>query len=273
MNSLIKLISLAVSLLFLISCNNPKNDSPNVLLLGTVHNPTKNVTADSIYDILQKFKPDIILMELDSTFFYEDFTYKFLFNGNEMVATTRYKMQHPEVQLRPIEFEGRETYRDQIGIYPEITLEFGSILQQLSQTNRLNNNEKEYLRELFYYDSLNTRLKEEKLSVINDPKTDLIVDSLNHYKYLKLKQVSDNHVIFKTTKLLDAKKDSVSVKENFDLYVDFEMNQRNNALANNSIAIIKQNPNKKIIILVGFAHKSFILKAFKKQGILCKSAP
>lgn len=61
----------------------------------------------------------------------------------------------------------------------------------------------------------------------------------------------------------------MSVKQNFDLYVDFEMNKRNSALAKHAAAIIQQNPSKKIIILVGFAHKSYILNALRKNGIQC----
>lgn len=262
-----KNLFLTVALFCFFSCHS--NGENRVLLVGTVHNATQNVNADSIYNLLLKFKPDIILMELDSTFFYDDFTYKTLFDGNEMIATTRYKMNFPNVQIRPIEFERREEYRQEMGIYPEITNAFGAILQQLMQSKSLTNEEEKSIKKLFFYDSIITVLKSEKLSVINQIETNTIVDSLNYYKYVKLKELSDNYPVFSTTTLEDAKKDTVSVKQNFDLYVDFEMNKRNSALAKHAAEIIQQYPSKKIIILVGFAHKSYILNALRKNGIQC----
>ena len=113
-------------------------------------------------------------------------------------------------------------------------------------------------------------MKAEKISIINGKKVNKIVDSLNYYKYVKLKEISDKYPEFSLNKMIDSKNDTVSVKHNFDLYVDFEMNKRNNALANNSLEIIKNNPNKKIIILVGFAHKSYIQRFLNEKGIKLK---
>ncbi len=252
------------------SCNNYATTEKNVLLLGTVHTPTAKLNADSIYAVLHQWKPDIILMELDSSFFYDDFTYKTLFNGNEMIATVRYKMHFPNVAIRPIELTNRETLRDQLGVYPEITTEFGTTLQELANTNQLNEVEQKNLSQLFYYDSLINLLKQESLKVINTKKTDIIVDSLNFYKYVKLQEIAQNHSIFNTKQLVDAKKDTVSILDNFNLYVDFEMNKRNNALANNALTFIKNNPTKRILILVGFAHKSFIHSVLRKEQIDCQ---
>ncbi len=129
--------------LLLTSCTNSNQNEPKVFLVGTVHNKTENFNADSIYNLLIKYKPDIILMELDSTFFYEDFTYRTLFDGNEMIATVRFKMNYPKVKIRPVELEGREEIRDQLGVYPEITSEFGQTLNTLITNKNLNTIEEE----------------------------------------------------------------------------------------------------------------------------------
>jgi hypothetical protein len=261
-----------LALLFLIafkSCTESKEG--NILLLGTVHEATPNLNADSIYTVLKDFKPDLILIELDSTFFYEDFTFRTLFNGNEIIAVSRYKMNFPKTEIRPIEFEGREEYRQQIGIFPEITYDFAKVLEQLHSSGSLTEKENYAITRLFFYDSLNNNIKAEKLSIINQKKTDVIIDSLNFYKYNKLKELSNKYPAFHLKKMVDSKNDTVSVKDNFDLYVDFEMNKRNNALAQKAANLINAHPNKRIIILVGFAHKSYILRYLKNKDIECIS--
>lgn len=267
-----KTLGVLLASLFLITMNSCKeNKKGEYLLLGTVHEATPSLNADSIYALLLDFKPDLILIELDSTFFYDDFTFRTLFNGNEIVAVSRYKMNYPATEIRPVEFEGREEYRQKIGVFPEITYDFAKVLEQLHSSKSLTALENNDIKRLFYYDSLVNQLKTEKLSVINQKRTDEIVDSLNFYKYEKLKEISEKYSVFRSQKMIDSKNDTVSVKDNFDLYVDFELNKRNNALANNSINMIHSHPNKRIIILVGFAHKPYILRHLRKNNIDCIS--
>lgn len=225
------------------------------------------MNADSIYEVLLKFKPDIILVELDSSFFYDDFTFNTLFNGNEMIATTRYKMNYPNTQIRPIEFEGREKYRDIIGIYPELAQEFGEAIQQLIANHQISFDDRASINKLVYYDSLVNVLKLSSLQIINSPSSDTIVDSLNYYKYVKLKDISTRYDVFAINNFIDSKGDTTSLRENFALFADFEVNKRNESLARNSIHMIEAFPNKRIIILVGFAHRPYILKKLTEKGI------
>ena len=48
------------------SCQSPPTE---VVLLGTVHQPVENFNADTLYDILVDIEPDVILYEVDSSFF------------------------------------------------------------------------------------------------------------------------------------------------------------------------------------------------------------
>lgn len=87
------------------------------VLLGTVHSPTENFNADSLYNIFDKIKPDVILYEVDSSFFTDDFHFKNKLKGNEYLATTRY-MENHQVIVRPYDFTGRNEYRIEIGSRP-----------------------------------------------------------------------------------------------------------------------------------------------------------
>lgn len=247
------------------SCNTSPKE-PAVLLVGTVHNATNKINADSIYKVLEQFRPDMILIELDSSFFYDDFTYKTLFDGNEVIATTRYKMHHPEVAIRPIEFEGRETYREQKGLFPEIPLEFGGAIEQLTKTRQLTATDQQAIDKLLYYDSIISQLKQADLKTINTTATDMYVDSLNFYKYEQLSNIAKRYPIF-LQPFLDAANDSSILRDNFLAYAYFEAVQRNEALSNHATAFIKANPTKRIVILVGFAHRSYVRKALTAQKI------
>jgi len=105
-----------VSSLFLIfqSCNSKKTE---LILLGTVHQPVENFNSDSLYNILLKIEPDLILFEVDSSLFTQDFKFNKTWNSNENTATVKY-MNNYNVDVRPYDFSGRNEYRIKIGARP-----------------------------------------------------------------------------------------------------------------------------------------------------------
>lgn len=50
-----------------ISCNQQASKN-QLLILGTVHFPTNEISSDSIYTILEKYNPDLILWRLSLQF-------------------------------------------------------------------------------------------------------------------------------------------------------------------------------------------------------------
>ncbi|MCC9136782.1 hypothetical protein ACFSKU_10240 [Pontibacter silvestris] len=49
-----------------------------ITVIGTIHQAASNFNPDTLYEILERIKPDIILIEIDSSFFTEDFRFKIL---------------------------------------------------------------------------------------------------------------------------------------------------------------------------------------------------
>lgn len=88
-----------------------------VCLVGTKHNPCTYFNSDSVYAILLRVQPDVVLMELDSTFFDKNFRfdlekYPDLLSTNENIGAHRYQ-QERGVDLRPFEITDRnEWYRE-----------------------------------------------------------------------------------------------------------------------------------------------------------------
>ncbi len=78
---------IAILYLLLQSCNTKETE---LVLLGTVHPPIENFTSDTLYNILLKIKPDLILYEVDSSFFTEAFQFNKTSSSNENIATLKY---------------------------------------------------------------------------------------------------------------------------------------------------------------------------------------
>lgn len=252
----------------LISCSASKNHSKSntkISILGSVHFPTKNINADSLYNVLNKFEPDIILTEIGKENMYEDFTFKKLYNENEIVAVVRYKMNHPKAQLRPIDLFERNNKRKEIGLFSEASAVFQT-LNKLNRDKSFTNKEQIIWNKFSDYWQKSDEIAKDKLIVINSDESDRIVDSLIQYQYFKIREIININTLFDEKKLLNAKNDSVSQRDYFTIWSDFEMN-RNKAIAENVLKCIKKNPHKRIIILIGFKHRFFIRKYLEAFGI------
>lgn len=246
------------------SGNFSKND-PKISVLGTVHFPTENVNADSIYNVLLKFEPDMILTEIGQENMYEDFTYKKLYNENEMVSVVRYKMNHPKVQLRPIDIFERNEKRKALGVFSEASPVFQN-LNKLNREKSFSNKEQVIWNKFSDYWKQSDNIGKSELKTINSKESDKVVDSLIYYQYFKLKEIVDQNPLFEKSKMANAKKDTISQRNYFATWADFEMS-RNKAIAENVHQYIKENPHKRIIVLIGFKHRFFIKEYLEHQGV------
>ncbi|WP_346237451.1 hypothetical protein ABDK00_000030 [Niabella insulamsoli] len=92
----------------------------SVAIIGTNHFPSKKFNADTLYNILEKLKPDIILLELDSALFANtfdsNFKLKYRSKETEPNAAAQYKQRYPQTVISYFEFENRDAYRKEQGI-------------------------------------------------------------------------------------------------------------------------------------------------------------
>ncbi|MDQ8748298.1 hypothetical protein ATE49_10800 [Elizabethkingia miricola] len=270
-----KYLSLILSSIFVISCStsiNPYKDS-RVIILGTIHYGAENINAKSVYTILSDFKPDIILLEAESSIFEKENVLKTDFDGinnNEFQATLKYQKENPGVQIKPAELEGRNNYRKELGIYSEAGFVFNK-LEELDKKGeiKLSDQEKKNLSKLnSYWDAVESIAKQD-LKTVNSKQSDAIVDSLMKYQYNRTRDIVNNHNEFTKFRLLSSKnkKDTITYKEYFNNWSNFEGNIRNEGIAKNVIKYYKENPGKKIILLTGFKHRFFIKKYLENQNI------
>jgi hypothetical protein len=246
-----------------ISCINKSQSE--VSILGSVHFSTDSLNADSIYQVLLGFKPDIILTEIDEDKMYQDFTYKNLYNENEIISIIRYKINHPNVLIRPIEIFKRNEKRKEIGIFSEASEVFQN-LNRLDNKGLFTTKEQLIWNRFADYWDIADEIGRSSLSVINSTDSDIVIDSLMNYQYLKLGEIINNNPIFEDRLIKDSHGDPISLKKYYELWADFEM-RRNLAISENALSYIRDNPEKRIIISLGFKHRFYLKKFLGENGI------
>lgn len=246
-------------------CNaqvNHKTSKPELIVIGTVHFPTKQINKDTIYSVLENLKPDIILMESDMTNFNSDYTFKNMYDENEWNAIVKYKKSHENTLFRPMEFEGRNDYRIQNGIQnPEV------VLTKINLLNSLNilpeKHKKIWNRFVELSISLN-ELDNSSLKELNTPPSDNLVKERQFYQYQKLKEIVDGNAEFSKLKIETTAKASVSLQELYKRYCYFE-ELRNRTIVDNILKWQNKYPKKKIVMLIGFYHRYFLINELKWQ--------
>ena len=84
---------------------------PEIVLVGTVHGPTPNFQEETLVAILDRVKPDLVLLEVDPSFFDGSLDLLETYRGVslESRAAIRYA-KTAGARLRPFDIEGRNKF-------------------------------------------------------------------------------------------------------------------------------------------------------------------
>ena len=244
-----------------------KNTNAPTVIVGTIHVPTAKINADSIYTILNRFKPDIILVEAEATIFEKENTFKSSFDGidsNEFQGIIKYQKENPAVEIKPAELENRNKIREQLGIYAEAGFVFSEV-DRIREEGKLSDAEKAISTEFDNYWDSATHVSKQDLKSINATKSDSIISHLMQFQYHKVGTIINQHSEFTHKKIKGSNGDSLSYKDYYTKWAHFEGKIRNEGIAKNVLKYRKQHPGKKILLLVGFKHRSLIKHYLEKQ--------
>ena len=254
-----KILPLLSYILLLFSCMNQKTE---LVLLGTVHQPIENFTPDSLYDILVKIKPDLILAEVDSSFFTEDFKFNRTWDSNENIATIKY-MENFEVDVRPYEFTGRNEYRIAIGARPTDS-KATALLDSLYVNDLLKSEHKKIYEEyLSVNDSLNS-LVYAGAKAFNSSQTDELAEKRQYYQYKELLEIMSQYPVFSNTFHFKPDGDSISYAEGYKRASEF-WDLRNQTMAKNILHFVDEYESKSIVVLNGFFHRYYLNSLIKPK--------
>jgi hypothetical protein len=239
----------------------------NVTIIGTVHYPSKQFDADTLLSILEKIKPDIILLELDSGLFNKTFDaqYRLMYASkeNEPIAVSRYIALHPATKAGPFDFENRDTYRRSLGIKQAQT-QIEKLLDSLYIHKQLNKRQTKIVKE--YYgltEDLNSYVNASAKS-FNNVNTDNLARRRQHYQHREIKKVIDQRNEFIQRFVTTSSGVTISWREAYKNLSDF-WDLRNKTMAQNIIRIANKYPGK-IVVLTGFFHRYYLLGETKQQA-------
>ncbi|MEP2669320.1 MAG: hypothetical protein ABJH04_10020 [Cyclobacteriaceae bacterium] len=245
--------------LLICNCSGKKTE---LVLLGTVHQPIQNFTPDSLYNILLKIKPDLILFEVDSSFFTDDFEFNRTWDSNENIATIKY-MENFDVDVRPYEFTGRNEYRIKIGSRPTDDKAI-ELLDSLYRSNQLDSLHKAiYEKFLELTDSLNS-FAYNGARAFNNSNTDKVAQIRQQYQYTELLKLINKYPIFSNTFFVKEDNDSISYAEGYKRASEF-WDLRNQTMSKNILHFVNLYAGKRIIVLNGYNHRYYLNSLIKPK--------
>lgn len=229
------------------------SDKTEVIVIGTVHENTPNFNSDTLFGIMNSIKPDVILLESDSSYFNSDFTLEeeieYMFP--ETAAITEYSNYNPVI-LRPYDISGRDDFLNdqsrltgQIGFFNEIDM--------LSVSGKYNEKGIEIYSKINMMKETAGEMSNSTLTYINSDDGSKNIDTINYYTYEGLK-----NLIEVTPELSQY---TSYWKDEYEFWI-----KRNKAMVMNILELSRKFEGKKILVMCGFAHKNILLKDLKLKS-------
>ena len=227
-------------------------DTTSIVVVGTVHNQTEKFTGKQLYDIIERIKPDLILVELDSSFFSESMSIKpDLINVSLENTVVNDYQKSRAVLVRPYDIEGRNK------IY-QVNNYFG---QQRELSKSLNNARKDSLLHGEPMVLLDAMTRFDGITQSFASGSPEIFNSASCMKVMESKQYYANEGMVKIVS-------SVPFLNPFIKFANFKRDfwiQRNEVMVNKILKWNKSLHPKTILVLCGFEHKYFLYDGLLKR--------
>ena len=236
--------------LLLLFCILEIHSQTELCIVGTVHEEQSFFNSDSIYNILVRVKPDVVLIELDSSFFTEDFRFDLirhpdLLSTNENIGAEKYHSRHI-VDLRPFEITGRNEYYRETR-YFENEKQMTTEIHELYKKNKLSKKDKEDFELVLYGFEFGNSARFHSVQELNSDLSMKFWLLREKIMYPKIVSIVDN------TKELHH---WIEFSKEWEAF----WHRRNTIMAENIRTIASEFKNKRIVVLVGNNHKPSLLE-------------
>lgn len=220
-------------------------------IIGTQHNPTDHINSQSIYKQLNKIKPDVVLMEQDSSTMNDNG--EFLINSDELepTAVRRLEKDYPVI-VRRFDYKNRNKFYEDNQIFRKEDIFFHSL--DSVYTNKL-------------MDSLSNDVYQNMIAVnaiLNTMGSNANLKELNSVTYQqisKLRQELDyNGFLGICYRVKYMRKYAKFWKQDGDFWTF-----RNNTMVDNILKYCDEYKGKKIVVLTGAMHKYFLFGTIEKK--------
>jgi len=231
-----------------------------VCLVGTRHEPCAYFNSDSVHVILSRVRPDVVLMELDSSFFDKNFRfdlerYPDLLSTNETIAAHRYQ-QERGVDLRPFEITGRnEWYRKHRYFERQDSMWRDALaLYRADRLSRKDREDMELILQVMNYNDM-------QFASPRDMNSSMTMGYLTLREYILYQKLVS---IVKSEPQLGRWRDFVRIWSS-------RWYERNGVMAANIRRMAEAYPGKRLLVLVGLEHKPGLQRLLNAcDGIVLK---
>jgi hypothetical protein len=228
-------------------------DTSTIVVVGTVHNATKYYDVQTLCRIIDRVKPDLLLVELDSSFFTPSMSLKSEFTSISMEnKAISVALQSRPIPVRPYDIEGRNQIYEQHN-YFKLQRDLSSALNAAERDSLLGSKAAFLLDAIIRFDDIGAGFGSERPEVINSTACDVAMESKQYYAGEGMVQ------IVTSVPSLTRFKEFCKFKRDFWI-------KRNNAMVDNIVSWIKQFRGKTVLVLCGYEHRYFLRMGLKKQA-------
>lgn len=238
--------------LFLLCSLGRTQGQTEVCLVGTKHNPCPYFNSDSVHVILSRVQPDVVLMELDSSFFDRNFRFNLekypdLLSTNENIGAHRYQ-QEQGVDLRPFEITGRnEWYREHRYFERQDSMWRDMLaLYRADKLSRKNREDMDLIMQVMNYNDME----------FHSPRD---MNSSMTMGYLSLRE----YILYQKLVSIVESEERLNHWKSFARLWSDRWYERNEVMAANIRRMTRAYPDKRLLVLVGLEHKPGLLKLLK----------
>jgi hypothetical protein len=229
------------------------NNRTEIVVVGTVHSPTAKFTEDTLAGILRKVNPDLVLLELDPSFFDSSFALpeKYWNIALENRAVIAYS-KTASVKLRPFDIEGRNKfYQEQDYFKRELSL--NQEISRLYGGGQLPTEPRLLFEGLLALAAVRDSCGAERPEVINSSACDKAVEKKQDYAFKGFGK------IIELTPALKEFKPFWSLADDF-------WSRRNEAMVRNIVKYTKELQARKVVVLCGFEHRYYLRSKLSEQA-------
>ena len=226
---------------------------PEIVLVGTVHGPTPNFREETLVAILNRVKPDLILLELDPSFFDGSLNLPEAHRGVslESRAATAYA-KTAGARLRPFDIEGRNRFYQEHDYFNR-EAKLNQEVARLYDTGQLAPEARLLFERLLSLSAVRDACGNERPEVINSAACDTAVEKKHHYAFKGLGRIIE---------LTPALKEAGP----FWTLADDFWARRNGEMVRNIVKYAKELRPRRAVVLSGFEHRSYLRRRLAEQA-------
>ena len=225
-----------------------------VVVVGTVHNATPKFSVDTLLGILDRVRPAVILVELDSSFFDDSSRIRPEYQAVslENVAVTRFSAR-TGTPLRPYDIEGRNrTYQQQDYFARQRRL--SEAVGQADDRGSLVPEAKGLLRELDDLSAIRDAIGADRAGVINSAASDTAIKRKQEYSYAGLRRIIELSP-------------GLAEFADFWRWADEFWTRRNETMRANIVRIAALFPGRRVVVICGYEHRYYVRSLLRQDEV------